>query len=96
MNKTKIVTIASHKGGVGKTTSAVTLGSLLSSKGKRTLLVDLDAQRNLTRTFMDHRISLGTSFIRHSVDNVLSLSSMYVLILISFPRRLIWEHWTPS
>ena len=35
MNKTKIVTIASHKGGVGKTTSAVTLGSLLSSKGKK-------------------------------------------------------------
>ena len=52
MNKTKIVTIASHKGGVGKTTSAVTLGSLLSSKGKRTLLVDLDAQRNLTSTFI--------------------------------------------
>ena len=50
--KTKIVCIASHKGGVGKTTSAATLGSLLSSKGERTLLVDLDAQRNLTSTFM--------------------------------------------
>ena len=96
MNKTKIVTIASHKGGVGKTTSAVTLGSLLSSKGKRTLLVDLDAQRNLTSTLSDHRISQDTRFMKHSVDNVLSLSSMYVLILISFPRRLIWEHWTPS
>lgn len=52
MNKTKIVTIASHKGGVGKTTTAVTLGSLLSAKGKKTLLVDLDAQRNLTSTFI--------------------------------------------
>jgi chromosome partitioning protein len=50
--KTKIVCIASHKGGVGKTTSADTLGSLLSSKGERTLLVDLDAQRNLTSTFI--------------------------------------------
>lgn len=50
--KTKIVCIASHKGGVGKTTSAATLGSLLSSKGERTLLVDLDAQRNLTSTFI--------------------------------------------
>ena len=50
--KTKIVFIASHKGGVGKTTSAATLGSLLSSKGERTLLVDLDAQRNLTSTFI--------------------------------------------
>lgn len=52
MTKTKIITIASHKGGVGKTTSAVTLGSLLSSHGERTLLVDLDAQRNLTSTFI--------------------------------------------
>ena len=56
MEKTKIIAIASHKGGVGKTTTAATLGSLLSSQGKKTLLVDLDAQRNLTSTFM------GTKF----------------------------------
>lgn len=49
---TKIIAIASHKGGVGKTTSAATLGSLLSSRGEKTLLVDLDAQRNLTSTFI--------------------------------------------
>lgn len=52
MNNTKIICIASHKGGVGKTTSAATLGSLLSAEGHRTLLVDLDAQRNLTSTFL--------------------------------------------
>ena len=52
MSSTEIICIASHKGGVGKTTSAATLGSLLSSSGKRTLLVDLDAQRNLTSTFL--------------------------------------------
>lgn len=52
MEKTKIICIASHKGGVGKTTSAATLGSLLASSGQRTLLVDLDAQRNLTSTFI--------------------------------------------
>lgn len=56
MVNTKIIAIASHKGGVGKTTTAATLGSLLSSQGKKTLLVDLDAQRNLTSTFM------GTKF----------------------------------
>ena len=51
----EIICIASHKGGVGKTTSAATLGSLLSSSGKKTLLVDLDAQRNLTSTFLGAR-----------------------------------------
>lgn len=55
MNTTKIICIASHKGGVGKTTSAATLGSLLSSSGRKTLLVDLDAQRNLTSTFLGAR-----------------------------------------
>ena len=30
------------KGGVGKTTSVVTLGGLLAEQGKRVLLVDLD------------------------------------------------------
>lgn len=52
MEKTKIIAISSHKGGVGKTTTAATLGSLLSSSGKKTLLIDLDAQRNLTSTFL--------------------------------------------
>lgn len=52
MKKTKIIAIASHKGGVGKTTTAATLGSLLSMRLQRVLLVDLDAQRNLTSTFL--------------------------------------------
>ena len=51
-DKTKIVAIACHKGGVGKTTTAASIGSLLSSSGFRTLLVDLDAQKNLTSTFL--------------------------------------------
>ena len=52
MKRTNIICIASHKGGVGKTTTAATLGSMLSARGERTLLVDLDAQRNLTSTFL--------------------------------------------
>ena len=52
MERTDIICIASHKGGVGKTTSAATLGSILASSGESVLLVDLDAQRNLTSTFL--------------------------------------------
>jgi chromosome partitioning protein len=40
--------IANEKGGVAKTTSAVSIGGALAEMGKRVLLVDLDPQANLT------------------------------------------------
>src|SRR5512145_3442912 len=42
-------TFANQKGGVAKTTSAVTLGSGLALRGYRTLLVDLDPQGHVAR-----------------------------------------------
>lgn len=50
--KTHIISIACHKGGVGKTTTAASLGGILSEREK-VLLVDLDPQMNLTSTFTD-------------------------------------------
>ncbi len=51
----RIIAFANHKGGVSKTTSVANIGALLSRKGKKVLLVDLDAQANLTDYFLKER-----------------------------------------
>jgi len=45
------ICVVNQKGGVGKTTTAFTLGAALADLGRRVLCVDLDAQANLTTSF---------------------------------------------
>jgi chromosome partitioning protein len=47
-----VISLLNHKGGVGKTTSAINIGAGMVELGKKVLLIDLDPQANLT-------ISLG-------------------------------------
>lgn len=72
---TKVLAIVNQKGGTGKTTTTVNIGSAFAAKGYRILLIDLDPQGNLT-------YSLGINEFEKGVDDVLKHDSLLVDALI--------------
>ena len=65
--KTRIIAVANQKGGVGKTTTVINLGSSLAEKGYHILIVDLDPQGNATTG-----LGVDPRNFEHSVYDVLT------------------------
>lgn len=73
----KVIALANQKGGTGKTTTTVNLGIGLASQGKKVLMVDADAQGNLTD-------SLGYQ----EPDNLpVSLATILTKIMVEEPYK---------
>ncbi|MEJ2208457.1 MAG: ParA family protein [Anaerolineae bacterium] len=58
------IAIVGFKGGIGKTTTCVSLGAALALKGRRVLLIDTDTQANLS-------IALGIDDVKASLAEIL-------------------------
>jgi chromosome partitioning protein len=64
------IACANQKGGVGKTTTVISLGSYLALAGERVLVVDLDPQGNATSGLGFDRASIERSIYDGVVDGI--------------------------
>ena len=66
----KIIAIANQKGGVGKTTTSVSLSAALAALGKRVLLIDSDPQGNATSGFGIDKGALEKTIYQVLIENI--------------------------
>lgn len=64
----KIIAVAQHKGGTGKTTTCINLGASLCEMGKSVLIIDLDPQASLTVSMGINPLQIKKSIYQVLID----------------------------
>jgi chromosome partitioning protein len=85
-NQPRILVVANQKGGVGKTTTAINLGTALAAIGEQVLLIDLDPQGNAsTGLGIDRKARVASSYDALVGDKTLA----EVIVPTAVPRLFI-------
>jgi len=79
---TKVIMVINHKGGTGKTTTAINLGKALHLKNYRVLLIDFDPQANLSQSLgqFQPESSIYASIIENKPLHIISIAENFSLI----------------
>jgi len=67
---TKIISVVNQKGGVGKTTTVVNLGSSLAVANRKTLLIDFDPQGNATSGLGINKNSISKTVYNSIIEDI--------------------------
>src|SRR5512135_502858 len=75
-----VISVASQKGGTGKTSTSISLAAGLAHKGKRVLLIDIDSQANSSKVLI------------HEYPKVSKEQTIYATILHRSPLVIHQTH----
>lgn len=88
----RVIAVTNNKGGVGKTSSTVAIGSVLQSMGYRVLLCDLDPQANMTT----HLAGSGIDYEQHIGDVLIGGVPLQELVLSYAPTGAVSNQPNPE
>ncbi len=86
----KVMALAQHKGGIGKTSTCVNLGASLAEMGQRVLLVDIDPQAALTQS-----MGINPAELSRSIYDVLANPDLPLAEII-IPSKIAGLEVVPS
>lgn len=84
----RVISIANSKGGVGKTTTCVSLAEAFAASGMRTLVVDLDTQANASLLILGHN---GDEHLFQAINDYATISDWLLENFFANEQRRLSE-----